>query len=483
MTPAKETLDEVRTTFGVSKERIRQIEEEALQNLDLFYLNGVNILVDRITQDRGGILPFDRLLNLQKSSDDSIRADQHWGMFRISGLLKLMRASEKEDFQVHNDRYLHSALDPDLIDDLTQTLPDIWDEQDEPQKLNQLADELMRRLDDVDPDTLEDRMPMPFEDVVRQLIDLHDDWGLSPFDNWGHQDHKEIEPSTHKDWAYVAMKDLDEPAHKDVIHRKAEEMSNEDLNNRGFYHAIQDMDESVLFEYGNAVYGLEQMKEEHDVKEPTTIIQLNYETLRDDAPQPLKSIIRSVRQQEDYSPSSIRTFLEADPRIVLTEEEDRDIYDLHPKHEQMGKSERGRGKWGGVSTDLQENMAEQVLQKNDNPVPIDRISRQMSIQNDGGPFYTLNLRHVLLNSDDIVHKGENHYALSSNGYRHVTKDEAIEQVFEESGDGPLSKSEIAKRVQEYRRMHDSRVYQTLRKHPDIFSPEKGKYILKEDLLD
>jgi hypothetical protein len=32
-------------------------------------------------------------------------------------------------------------------------------------------------------------------------------------------------------------------------------------------------------------------------------------------------------------------------------------------------------------------------------------------------------------------------------------------------------------------MNDSKVYQTLRKHPDIFSPEKGKYILKEDLLD
>ncbi len=472
----RNTLVDAGASLGVTRERVRQIQEEALQDIDPFYLNGVNVLIDRILEDRGGIISFDQVLEMHRSSKEELRADHHWGFFRINGILKILKNIEKYGFQLEGDLLYHSALTPDRVQDISGMLIDVFEEIGDDVELDRVCLEIDRRLDGMDPSNFNRMKPFSFESMVEKLMELEPKIGSSPFDTWGLKRWPHISPSTHAEWGISALRRIGQPVHWEEIHRKAEELSGKTLHRSGFKNALQSGEGITLFKKGKAIYGLDEMAEDYEVEEYTSIPSYVYKKLREDGKQSKEQLIEHVLRQGDYSESSVRSYVSVDPRVV---ERDSGTVLLHRDHEKMGEFSRGRGRWGGLPAERQVEMAEEVLRDAENPLKLIVVARRMSIRYEEGPFLKSNLKQILSNPDTVVFIGQNFCALTEDGYREMTPVEALKNALHEKEGFFESVDALRKQAKRYRRMTVEQIYRAFRNNEEFVRTNDWKYGLKK----
>ncbi len=464
----KKTLKEAGELFGITRERIRQIEEKALRKTNSDLLMGIIAMLDEILIYSGGMASLAQLK--EKNSK------QYWQDYRTVGFIDLLIETEHLPVYGGGQYIIHSILDGDYVEEFIDYILGYIESQGRPVSFSKFKNHALEKMSDAFKEDLA-RLDITPEAFLESILEVKKNIGTDPMGKIGLSKWPEVNPETHIEWAIVALHSIDQPAHWKEILRKVEAISGERFKEKTFYNIFSPNDEFLLFDSGNGVYGLDEWKDRFDEKTNQTIAELAYLTVKEKGPLPLDEIHNYILEEKDCSRNSVLIYLEGDPR--LTKKEER--YHLHPEHKEMGNFKDTRGTWGGINWKKQVRRVEKILAEANQVLPVIEIARRMSLKYEDGPFHTQNLSQLIPEAENIVNIGQGNYGLKSQGHQQLTPLEAIEKTAEKIELDEFSILDIYERVQKIRRVGRISTGKFIKKSNKIVKLENGKYTLKKTL--
>ncbi|MEK7584275.1 MAG: sigma factor-like helix-turn-helix DNA-binding protein, partial [Patescibacteria group bacterium] len=216
----KATLEEIGKKYAVTRERVRQIENSALNKIRSEFsesvLKDTEQLIRSVLEDHGEIMSEDRLIATLLVAEHDSPKNNALLRFLLNQLLSERLSLERESDHVYKSWSLPGAS-WDRFHKIIDALIEILREHNEPVPLDALFDKSRSTLEHHvdDPETLE-AIVLNYLDVTKKIEE-------NKFNEWGLSDWSSIRPRRMNDKIYLILKREKKPLHFSEIAKKINE--------------------------------------------------------------------------------------------------------------------------------------------------------------------------------------------------------------------------------------------------------------------
>ncbi len=310
------TLEEIGKEFNVTRERIRQIEKNALtklqRNVGNTDLNALNEFIKEILKEKGGIMTeenlFAELINILNKNDVEINKNA------INLSLTLDKELVRTPNTINYHPYIKYAnIDHTYIKDITEKTIDILSKKSDIYTHSKIFDELRKHFKELDHSNLPQVISTFTLD--KRLKPVEGGIGLA---SWRH-----INPKTLRDKIYYVLNKNKKPLHFVEIVNKITELQfdNKRINLQAVHNELIRHDQFVLV--GRGIYALK----EWGYKEGT-VADIIEDILKDGKLKSQEDIIKEVMKQRQVKKITIILNLKNKPQF---ERVGREQYKLKKK--------------------------------------------------------------------------------------------------------------------------------------------------------
>lgn len=301
-----ETLEEVGKRYGITRERVRQIEQSALQKVKKQIQNSASVgairqVVKNLFARHGGILAyehfFDRLQEGGSALAESTKAAWH---FFLNHLLKGEVASLEERADWRGGWYVPEVC-WDAVESVMKEVkavfeeakqPLVWEEFHELFKARQVAEKHGQVLA---------RHPYSLnEEALKSYVRASDQIGQNAVGRFGLREWPEVTPKRVGDKIYVILRHYNKPIHYREIARLIQEhkfdhkkASPETVHNELI------LDQRFVL-VGRGVYALREWG-----YEPGVVAEVVARVLREQGPLPKEKVVEEVLKQRLVKPETV----------------------------------------------------------------------------------------------------------------------------------------------------------------------------------
>ncbi len=201
-TPKKQTLEAIGKKYGITRERVRQIENYALGSIrksDAFKeaQEVFDSLAEMIEAHGGIVAEADFLDAIGK--DESIK--NHINFLLVLGDLFIRK---KEDSDFHHRWFVDEKLAEQIHESLHNLYRDLDDDQLVPE--GEFVTQFLKELGDLSEKYRN-------EEIARRWLSISKKLGKNPLGEWGRADSSNVRAKGMRDYAYLAIKQHGSPMH------------------------------------------------------------------------------------------------------------------------------------------------------------------------------------------------------------------------------------------------------------------------------
>lgn len=292
-----ETLEQIGNNIGVTRERIRQIEQGSIQKLQQIYSQHEKLrifknIILNILEEYGGLMRQEHFLNVLFNCINSINntSDNAQPIFFI--LTKIFNTPNllKNHPEFHNSWYLsdvHINRAREIIDELEKKIL----ERDK--VLDEIA--LAKILDEINVDK------KPFDAYLNATRKIEQ----NIFGQWGIASWPTVAPKRISDKAYLVFQQINKPLHfKEVAVRiNQSDFADKKIANSGTVHNELIIDERYVL-IGRGIYALKEWG-----FAPGTVSDLIVKLLKENGPMLRDEIVERVSKQRFVNNNTIKVAL------------------------------------------------------------------------------------------------------------------------------------------------------------------------------
>jgi hypothetical protein len=291
-TPKRTTLEAIGQRYGITRERVRQIENHALTALKKSdaYTEAQDAFheLERIIDSLGGVICEDDLLNFITKDE----AMQNYIYFLL--VLGDPFKYRKEDDETQRCWY----VDPELATKVESALKSLYkglsDEELIPE--GEMIDRFLKELQDINDKHRND-------EVLRRWLSISKNIGKNPLGEWGHASSPNVKTKGVRDYAYLAVKKHGSPLHFREVAVMIEKMFNRAAHVATTHNELIKDDRFVLV--GRGMYALKEWGYTQGV-----VRDVIRETLRKSGPMTKDDIIEKVLKERHVKAGTIAVNLQ-----------------------------------------------------------------------------------------------------------------------------------------------------------------------------
>jgi hypothetical protein len=294
-TGEEQTLAELGKSFGVTRERIRQIEASAIAEVRKKAREGhlstlVAAAVEHLKKT-GGVRREDHLLSELRSFSEGKEmapnfANQIRFLLEISGQVMFHREDEELSSHWHlSEAHQEKAIT--FLESLVKHLRDKKHATLHDKKFDQFFGEM------VDLHKLE-------KEVARHYVHISKKFGSNLYGDFGLTEWPEVSPKVSRDWIYLILKKATKPLHFNEIASEIRRLRPSKRTNTQTIHNELIKDRRFLL-VGRGIYGLR----EQDVLPAGTIRDILLHILKEEGPMKPKDLISKVLKHRIFKETTI----------------------------------------------------------------------------------------------------------------------------------------------------------------------------------
>ncbi len=296
----KATLEEIGQYFHVTRERIRQIEKNALQklrrNIEKFEIFTINDIAFKHLQQQGGIMREDLLLSKIIREKNDIYASS----------LILILSLDKRFVHLSNTIYYHpyfrfAELEEQMVDKVTQYSLTFLRKKGDLVGLNDLTKEIQSHV--IEAKNLPSAAFYALFQIHKSFKVLNDGIGLI---EWRH-----IHPRTLRDKIYFVLRQGNAPRHfVDISNAiSSADFDKKNINLQAIHNELIRHSDFVLI--GRGIYALSEWG-----YKPGTVSTVIESLLRDKGNMPEEAIIHGVLERRQVKPITVILNLKNKPQFT-----------------------------------------------------------------------------------------------------------------------------------------------------------------------
>lgn len=307
----KETLESIGRVFGVTRERIRQIEKGIFKKLDkASSLSSTFSLIESKVVDNGGIITTLNLENILGLGDSNSKA-----ILRI--LLESLNNLQIIESPKIKESWVLKKYPLALVSNIIEIAENILKERGKPIKGRELVDLILRKISDSDKE-------LELSDLVKAVLLCAKIIGKTPEGNLGLTKWGIVNPKNTRDKAYIVFKKAKKPLH----YKKLTELIREEVfsKKRVSVEAVHNelIRDPRFVLIGRGIYALKEWG-----YKAGTVADVIEEILKKES-QPLhkNEIIKRVLEKRQVKTNTILLNLQEKPQFVRIK---RAVYKLREK--------------------------------------------------------------------------------------------------------------------------------------------------------
>lgn len=297
----KETLEQIGSQYQVTRERIRQIENQAIQKIRKSSsvketVHAVEHLVISIMTHHGGVLTTELAQELLLGPNVHNEQYQRALHFILGQLLKGKVQSMKKKKQ-YRTGWVLAVTSMDFVDSATDVLVHAIEEIGHPATFEEVMDALK-----ITPFYKEHEMQLS-EEVVHSFMHISSKLGKNPFDEYGLSSWGRIQPKRMNDRVYLVLEKEGKPMHFEEIAKRISEVFEKKAYPPTVHNELILNEEYVLV--GRGIYALKDWGYKEGV------VSAVIEQVMKEAGRPMKrgEIIHEVLQQRMVKKNTIQLAL------------------------------------------------------------------------------------------------------------------------------------------------------------------------------
>lgn len=200
--PQKQTLESIGKEYGITRERVRQIEDSALDNIrkSAEYKECETFFVElkSLVESMGGIVSEDELLN-EISKAESIQNQIHFILVVGNPFFK-----KKEDDNFSHRWHIDENLSKKVEESIKKLYQNLDDEDIIPE--SEIVEEFLKHLENVSEQYRND-------EVLKRWLNISKKISKNPLGEWGRADSTNINVKGIRDYAYLVIRKHGSPIH------------------------------------------------------------------------------------------------------------------------------------------------------------------------------------------------------------------------------------------------------------------------------
>ncbi len=200
--PQKQTLESIGQEYSITRERVRQIEDSALENIrkSAEYKECESFFVElkSLVESMGGIVSEAELLN-EISKSESIQNQIHFILVVGNPFFK-----KKEDDNFSHRWHIDENLSKKVEDSIKKLYQNLDDEDIIPE--SEIVEEFLKHLEDVSEKYRND-------EILKRWLNISKKISRNPLGEWGRADSTNINVKGIRDYAYLVIRKHGSPIH------------------------------------------------------------------------------------------------------------------------------------------------------------------------------------------------------------------------------------------------------------------------------
>ena len=209
----KETLESIGQSYGITRERVRQIEEYAIKNIRKSdeYTKEQEVFTQLhtlITQMGGLVSEFEFLSHLSKS--ESVQNHAHF----------LLVVGDEFSHHKENEHFSHRwSIDSDLAQKIHDGLKSLYKNLSNEDLLSEkeIVDNFITHIGDVAEEYKE-------EEIIKRWLSVSKKIGKNPLGEWGKSDSPNVNVKGMRDYAYLVIRRHGSPIHFREVAQQIEKL-------------------------------------------------------------------------------------------------------------------------------------------------------------------------------------------------------------------------------------------------------------------
>jgi len=203
VSPVKQTLEAIGDKYGITRERVRQIENSSIANVrksGVFKAEQAPFEeLKTLFGSLGGLLSEEDFLDLITTKDKSLQNHIHFMLVVSSAFRKL-----KEDDEFKHRWHINEELSKKVEDSLRKLYKNLSDDELLPE--SELIKQFLEHLKDISEEYKK-------EEVLRRWLSISKKIARNPLGEWGVASSKNVHVKGIRDYAYLAIRKHGSPIH------------------------------------------------------------------------------------------------------------------------------------------------------------------------------------------------------------------------------------------------------------------------------
>ncbi len=212
--PAKMTLESIGDKYGITRERVRQIENASIANIrksktfkeESKIFEELKTLVDVM----GGIISEEDFLDSISKKDKSLQNQVHF-LLVVGDPFKKLR----EDDNFKHRWHVNDSLSKKVEDALHKLYKNLKDDELLPE--SEIITEFLKHLEDINEEYKND-------EVLKRWLSISKKISSNPLGEWGVSDSKNVSVKGIRDYAYLAIRKHGSPIHFKEVAKSIEKL-------------------------------------------------------------------------------------------------------------------------------------------------------------------------------------------------------------------------------------------------------------------